>query len=399
MSDTRIIYEAYTLYYNKGMDALESNNYTVAKNNFCAAADSLLKLAKMSSGELKQKRLKRAKELHELAKKIEQRSYKETNISNSASNDLAKLGIDYKGSTDTTKHEQFKYKKADKSEFEDNFAPCEDTGVSLDDVAGLDNVKEEIKRLVIEPQLHPEIYKRFKREGGGGIMLYGVPGTGKTMIAQAIAHELDAAFFPIKCSDISSKFFGDSEQKIKALFDKARQYPTSIIFFDEFEAIGTKRSETNSSVMKRIVPELLTQIQGFDKNKNNMLVIAATNCPWDIDSAFMRSGRFSKRIYIPLPDANARLAMIKMGLNDVPSEADLDYNRAVELTKGFSGADIKEYCNKIKDYAIDRTLKNKAESKISMNDFEYAGKAVSSSVQEKDLKKMADYQVQMNVNK
>ena len=158
------------------------------------------------------------------------------------------------------------------------FAPEEKPSVTMADVAGLDNVKKEIDEQIIRPHQNPELYAKFNKSMGTGILLYGLPGTGKTMVAKAIANELDAAFFSVKCSDILSKWVGGSEQNVKNLFDSAHKYKTAIIFFDEFEAIGSKREDEDAST-KALVPEILAQMQGFKTSKNELLVLAATNRP------------------------------------------------------------------------------------------------------------------------
>ncbi len=229
-NNTRVLYEAYNIYYENGIEAISKNNYETAARNLYNASETLLKLAKESEGALKTTRIKRADELYQMAESIKKRSNSLTNA-NSANKDLEKFGAkETKQKGDKTIEEGLT-----------SFAPVSDTGVSFDEVAGLKEAKQEIALKVIEPNKHPEVFKRFNKKNGGGIRLYGVPGTGKTMLAQAIAHEIDAKFFTVKCSDILSKWVGDAEQNIRNLFEEARKYPTSIIFFDEFEAIAPKR--------------------------------------------------------------------------------------------------------------------------------------------------------------
>ena len=390
--NARLLYDAYCIYYQKGLDSLQAGKYSAASRNLYCASETLLKLAKISEGELKQTRLKRADEIYHLAEQTEKKVYQSDMPSLSgAKDDLAKLGLDYNNKPET--------KETKNKDNEDDsltmFAPVKDTGVSMNDVAGLKEAKEEIVQKVIEPNKHPEIFKRFNKSKGGGILLYGVPGTGKTMLAQAIAHEIDAKFFSVKCSDILSKWVGDAEHNIRNLFKEAKKYPNSIIFFDEFEAIAPKR-DTYSTVMKRVVPELLTQIQGFEKNENNLIVIAATNRPWDIDSAFLRPGRFDRRIYVPLPDYEAREAIVKNKLKDIPCDESLDYETIVDTTEGFNGADVTAFCEKLKDLAIARELREQEPSSINNSDVYVASKLIHSSVQPEDLKKFADYQEKLN---
>ena len=380
MDNTRLLYDAYNSYYEKGTTDLINKNFKSASRNLYLAAETLLKLAKESEGQLKVERTKKAEELFNLASEVEKKILNKDSRS-SALNDLQKF----------TNGNEGKSSKEDESLTQ--FTPAEDTGVSLDDVAGLEEAKEEIRKKVLDPIKYPELYSKFKKKKGGGILLYGLPGTGKTMLAQAVAHEIDAKFFAIKCSDISSKWFGDSEKNLKNLFAEARKYPISIIFFDEFEAIGTKRS-TYSTVMKRVVPELLEQMQGFEKFDNILLVIAATNRPNDIDSAFLRPGRFDRRIYVPLPDEEAREKIITKQFANVPISEDFDYTNLAKRTDGFNGADVFSICEKIKDLAIQRSIAFGKESYIQNSDAEKALETTFSSVVPDDLKEIVAYQKQ-----
>lgn len=380
-NNTRILYDAYNTYYENGLKAMSQNNFVSAARNIYNASETLYKLAKESDGALKTTRIKRADELFQMAESIKNKSISNDN-STSAQKDLKRF-------------DQTSTVKSNPENELTTFTPVKDTGVGFDEVAGLENAKQEINIKVIEPTKHPEIFRRFNKKNGGGILLYGVPGTGKTMLAQAIAHEIDAQFFTVKCSDILSKWVGDAELNIRRLFEEARKYPTSIIFFDEFEAIAPKR-DTYSTVMKRVVPELLAQIQGFEKNENNLIVIAATNRPWDIDTAFLRPGRFDRSIYVPLPDFEARTTIVKNKLKDVPHDEDLDINRIVEITDGFNGADVAHFCEKLKDLAISRELKTGARTNISNEDVTNASQMVFSSVSIEDLKKIAKYQETLN---
>jgi SpoVK/Ycf46/Vps4 family AAA+-type ATPase len=380
MDEARLLYDAFNIYYEKGIDALKSNQLDVARRNILAASETLLKLAKHADGILKQQRMKRAEELCVLADEIDQTRNRSIVKRNSAEDDISKMDRSVHSITSPN---------SDKEEH--HFTPVSQTGVKLDDVAGLENVKEEIQKLVINPQKHPEIYHTFRKKSGGGILLYGVPGTGKTMIAQAIASEIDAKFFSIKCSDIASKWFGDSEQRIRELFDEARKFKVSIIFFDEFEALGTKR-DTHSTVMKRLVPELLSQMQGFEKNKNTLLVIAATNRPWDIDTAFLRPGRFNTSIYVPIPDQKARQSIIDKQFEDIPTNHDVDLIEMVNLTEGFNGSDVVEFCEKVKEYAIQRSIETGETSPVRQQDIILTSKRVKSSVRLEDLEKISRYE-------
>lgn len=234
---------------------------------------------------------------------------------------------------------------------EPSFVICKSDipNVSFSDVVGLEQVKERIYDMIIYPRQFKELYQRFQKKQGGGILLYGPPGNGKTMIAKAIAHETGSAFFPIKFSDLGSKWFGETEGKIKSLFDEARKEESAVIFFDEIDAVASKRSE--SSVMDRVVAELLTQIDGINRAGGNLTVLAATNRPQNLDPAILRPGRFDEKIYVPLPDEKARRQMFEKRLNDVPS-GDLSLEEISLRCDGFSGAEIDLVCEKAKQSVI-----------------------------------------------
>ncbi|MCL2176875.1 MAG: AAA family ATPase [Firmicutes bacterium] len=225
--------------------------------------------------------------------------------------------------------------------------------VSLDDIAGLDDAKKALEEKAILPMQHRELFKKYEKNRGGGILLFGLPGTGKTMFAQAVATELDAKFFPIKCSDIESKWVGESEKNIRRLFENARRYDKSVIFFDEFDTIGKKRSEKKYD---NTVQEILANMQGVENYENQPLVLAATNAPWLLDSALLRPGRFSDKIYIPLPDKKARLFMLNKHLKSVKLDTQIKLDKLADQLDGYSGADIVEICEKVKMLAIRKEI-------------------------------------------
>ena len=263
-------------------------------------------------------------------------------------------------------------------------------GVTFDDVIGLDDVKELINQMVVYSFKYKEIYKAFNRDSGGGILLYGAPGTGKTMIAKAIANEIDAEFYSIKCSDIASKWYGESARNIKKLFDKARSHERSIIFFDEFDSLGSNRDHGNYNTVNMVVSELLSQIDGFESKKNTVLLIASTNKPWNIDSALLRSGRFNKKIYIGLPNKIARINLLIHELKDSPlSKVDLE--SISEKTEGYSSADIVELCNETKDIAIKRSIQMNQISPINQKDLIKALSMVSSTIVKDELDRLANF--------
>ena len=240
---------------------------------------------------------------------------------------------------------------------------------------------------------HPELYEKYNKKVGGGILLYGLPGTGKTMFAEACANELDALFIPQKCSDIKSKWYGESEQNIKKIFDKARKADRAIIFFDEFEAIGAKRNDYSNDGNNDLVPEILAEMQGVKTSNSEaaIMVIAATNKPWSIDSAFLRPGRFDEKIYIPLPDYDARKVMFKIKLKKIPVH-NIDYDYLAKITEGFNGADINEFVEKLKQLAINKTIATNEEHTINMDDVKEIQQNIKSSVSKEDIDAILEFQ-------
>ena len=254
--------------------------------------------------------------------------------------------------------------------------------VTFDDIIGLDEAKRAFKEKVIMPIKYRELYEKFGKKTGGGILLYGLPGTGKTMFAEAASNELNALFIAVKCSDIKSKWYGESEQKVNEIFEKAKKSKIAIIFFDEFEAIGAKRTDNSENENNNLVPQILAEMQGVGTSLNDstILVIAATNKPWLIDTAFLRPGRFDEKIYIPLPDFETRKKMFEIQLSKLPHEENLDYDLLSKLTDGCNGADVKEVCEKLKMSAINDTIEKGAEQKIGMDDVERIKDSIKSSV-------------------
>ncbi len=284
----------------------------------------------------------------------------------------------------------------DKQSKEDNGIKREIPQIKMSDIAGLTDAKESFYDRVILPIKHKDIFEKYDKQTGGGILLYGLPGTGKTMFAQAVANELGASFFSIKCSDIMSKWYGESEANIKQLFAKARKEPSSVIFFDEFEAIGAKRKESSLDINVSTVQEILAQMQGVEKRKNSLLVLAATNCPWNIDSALLRPGRFNEKIYVPLPDKDARLFILKKELCKIKLSADINLEEIANRLDNYNGADVSEFCEQCKLAVIKKELQKK-DAVLTKDDVEVVADKVHSSVLEEDIIKMEEFRKNNNI--
>jgi SpoVK/Ycf46/Vps4 family AAA+-type ATPase len=275
-----------------------------------------------------------------------------------------------------------------------NLIVSQKTDVDWDDIGGLKDAKSVIKEAIILPfvKAKPPFVKSQRT-----ILLYGPPGTGKTMLAKASASTLDATFFEAKVSSLLSKYFGESPKMVKALFDKAREKQPSLIFIDELDSVAIRRSGDSNEASRRVLGELLTQIEGFSsKGKDKVLVIGATNKPWDLDEAAM--SRFQRKIYVPLPDERSRKAIFQIHLNGADVDGSDMIKELAKRTEGFSGRDIMGVCQEAISAMVreqnpdleslnskqieEYTLKTR---RLSMKDFESALEKVRPAATEKDI--------------
>ncbi|GKZ30429.1 vacuolar protein sorting-associated protein 4 [Aspergillus brasiliensis] len=210
--------------------------------------------------------------------------------------------------------------------------------VQWEDVAGLESAKEALKEAVILPIKFPHLFTG-KRQPWKGILLYGPPGTGKSYLAKAVATEANSTFFSVSSSDLVSKWMGESERLVKQLFNMARENKPAIIFIDEVDALCGPRGEGESEASRRIKTELLVQMDGVGKDSKGVLILGATNIPWQLDAAIRR--RFQRRVHISLPDINARMKMFMLAVGSTPCElTQADYRSLAEMSEGYSGSDI-----------------------------------------------------------
>jgi transitional endoplasmic reticulum ATPase len=237
----------------------------------------------------------------------------------------------------------------DDEEFESPF--IQKTDINFEDVGGMTNIKKEIELKIIRPLQHPELYKAYGKKTGGGILLYGPPGCGKTYIAKATAGQVNARFISVGLSDILDMWVGNSEKNLHNIFEVARQNTPCVLFFDEIDALGASRSDMKQSSGRHLINQFLQELDGIDGNNDGVLILGATNTPWHLDSAFRRPGRFDRIIFIPPPDAEARESILKLKLKNKPIEA-IDYKSLAAKIENYSGADIEA----IIDIAIEEKL-------------------------------------------
>ncbi len=223
--------------------------------------------------------------------------------------------------------------------------------ITFDDVGGMEDVKEQVRMRVVYPFRNPELFQRFKKRPGGGILLYGPPGCGKTHIARATAGECDARFVSIGVADVLSRWLGESEQRLVEIFAAARRRAPTILFVDELDALGMSRRDARGSGIQTVINQLLTEMDGIGSANANVLVLGATNAPWNVDTAFRRPGRFDRVIFVPPPDAEARRAILELHLSGLP-HGPLDRHKLAQKTKMFSGADLKDVVERAGEAAI-----------------------------------------------
>jgi len=217
---------------------------------------------------------------------------------------------------------------------------------------GLHDVKEEIALKIMAPLKDPSLFTEYGRKAKTGILMYGPPGCGKSLLAEVLAKQAGISFFHIKASDLKSKWVGESEQRLAQLFADARRAQPSLIFIDEFECLGRSRSLTNQTFEKNLVSQLLVEMDGFGTKDQQIIVIAATNEPWDIDPAFLRSGRLGTKIFVGPPNRDTRAEILQGECKNRPLSPTADLAEIARLTEGFSSADIVALCDSAADEAI-----------------------------------------------
>lgn len=237
----------------------------------------------------------------------------------------------------------------------------EKPSVTFAEIAGMAAAKASIRQMVIVPLQRPELTRSLGLRAGGGVLLYGPPGNGKTLIGKAIAAELDAAFFYASGAQIRSKWHGESEQRLRALLQAAKAQPVAVLFLDEVDGLLPRRSG-QSVVDNRIVTQFLAEIGGFEDSPNTLLILGATNKPWDIDEAVFRTGRFDEKIYIPPPDREAREAILRMHLEKVPCTTDIDLPAWANRLENYTGSDIVGIVNAAKRHALARAIDTNADT-------------------------------------
>ena len=255
----------------------------------------------------------------------------------------------------------------------------EHSPIRLADVGGLTQVKQRLEASFLAPLRNPELRRMYGKSLRGGLLLYGPPGCGKTFLAKAVAGELGASFLHVSLADVLDMYIGQSEKNVHDLFELARRSAPCVVFLDELDAIGQKRSLTRNSGMRTTVNQLLTELDGVGSDNDGVFVLAATNHPWDVDPALRRPGRLDRMLLVLPPDLEAREAILRTHLKDRPIER-IDTRALAKQTDGLSGADLAHLCETAAEYALLDSVATGTPRMISMADFRTALPEVRPSI-------------------
>lgn len=264
---------------------------------------------------------------------------------------------------------------------EEAFEAEERPGVTFDDVGGMEGVKEEIRLKIIHPLQHAELYRAYGKAVGGGILMYGPPGCGKTHLARATAGEIRASFLSVGISDVLDMWFGQSERHLHDLFEKARASAPCVLFFDEVDALAASRSDLRTSAGRHVVNQFLSELDGVQTSNEGVLVLAATNAPWHLDAAFRRPGRFDRILFVPPPDAEARAAVLEILLRGRPA-GEVDLHAVARKTEAFSGADLRDVVDRAVEEKLRQAMRSGVPEPLSTRDLLNVAKQVKPSTRE-----------------
>lgn len=231
--------------------------------------------------------------------------------------------------------------------------------IRFDDVGGMDKVKEDIRMKIIHPLKNPELFAAYGKKPGGGVLLYGPPGCGKTLLARATAGEIKAAFFSVGLHHVLNMYIGESEQKLHKIFELARKAAPSVLFFDEIDALAADRRDMRHSHSRGLINQFLEELDGSRTTNEGVLILGATNAPWHVDGAFLRPGRFDRMVFVPPPDASAREEIARIHARGKPL-VDFDPSLIAKRSEGFSGADLMAVFDMATEAALTEAMRKGA---------------------------------------
>jgi SpoVK/Ycf46/Vps4 family AAA+-type ATPase len=264
---------------------------------------------------------------------------------------------------------------------EQDAAEVERPAVSFKDVGGMDGVKDEIRMKIIHPLTHPELYKAYGKAIGGGILLYGPPGCGKTHLARATAGEVHAGFIAVGINDVLEMWIGQSERNLHEVFEKARGHKPCVLFFDEVDALGASRADLRHTTGRQLINQFLSEMDGVRDSNDGVLILAATNAPWHLDPAFRRPGRFDRILFVPPPDAAARARILRILLRGKPAQ-DVDVELLAKKTEHFSGADLKAVVDQAIEHKLREAMKRGAPQPLTTKDLRDAAAGLRPTTKE-----------------
>ena len=260
-------------------------------------------------------------------------------------------------------------------------AEIERPKIAFKDVGGMDALKDEIRMKIIHPLKHPELYKAYGKTAGGGILMYGPPGCGKTYLARATAGEIKAGFLSVGINDVLNMWLGNSEKNLHELFEQARRNRPCVLFFDEVDALAAARADMRTSAGRHLINQFLAELDGVSASNEGVLILAATNAPWHVDPAFRRPGRFDRILFVPPPDAPARASILRIMLKDKPQE-DVDHDALAKKSEGFSGADLKGIVELAIEKKLQQAIKEGVPKPLTTKDLLVATTALKPSTRE-----------------
>ena len=339
--------------------AVKARNFTEAAKAAAGAADCAEILASRTAGIVSEAYAKEVRSWRDLAKKLEGR----------------------KNGTPPSERSSADGATSDGGEW----LVAEKPDITFDDIAGMEDAKRIINEMVLYPMQSPEKARALGLNPGGGVLLFGPPGTGKTMLGKAIAGALDAPFYYASGADLRSKWYGESEQRLSQLLTAAKSQKVAVVFLDEIESLLPKRSEESHSADNRVVTQFLADLGGFKDSKNLLLVLGATNKPWSIDEAVFRTGRFDEKVYIGPPDLPAREKILELNFKGANIAEGLDFHSIAEGMEGASGSDVAAVVSAAKRAALGRAIHDDADPVLTADDFAEARRRIPLSITDEIL--------------
>ena len=334
--------------------AVKARNFTEAAKAASGAADCAEILASRTTGLVSEAYAKEARSWRDLAKKLDGR----------------------KNGTPPGERSPADGAVSDGGEW----LVAEKPDITFDDIAGMEDAKRVIDEMVLYPMQSPEKARALGLNPGGGVLLFGPPGTGKTMLGKAIAGALDAPFYYASGADLRSKWYGESEQRLSQLLKAAKAQPVAVVFLDEIESLLPKRTEGSHAADNRVVTQFLSDLGGFKDSPNLLLVLGATNKPWDIDEAVFRTGRFDEKVYIGPPDRAAREKILELNLKGAQTAADVDLPALAAAMENASGSDMAAVVSAAKRAALGRAIRTDADPVLTAADFDEARRRIPLSI-------------------